>query len=261
MSLTILQNAESIAPGGQVVPFSGSGGTAPYVYSVLAGGAGGTINASTGYYTSPTITGVDTVRVTDSLAATADTTISIRSFLELVCDIIQTEMSLSSDQVYLWDQKFDIPKDSRLYVAVGILSCKPFSNTNQVVDGVSIQSTNFSSMVSIDIMSRGASARDRKEEVIMALNSTYAEQQQELNSFRVFPLPVGFVNLSEIDGAAIPYRFNITVAMQYFVTKQTAIDYYDDFSDVVIVSDEIQYLTTEDEDPITTEDGDKITVL
>lgn len=86
----------------------------------------------------------------------------------------------------------------------------------------------------IDIISRGPEARDRKEEIILALNSIYAQSQQEGNSFYIGKLPPSarFVNLSNIDGAAIPYRFRISVNLQYAFVKSKAIDYFDTFSTV-----------------------------
>jgi len=53
--------------------FSAILGTPAYTYSVIAGTGGtGTVVAGTGVYTAPSTTGTNTVRVTDSLAATAD---------------------------------------------------------------------------------------------------------------------------------------------------------------------------------------------
>jgi hypothetical protein len=83
----------------------------------------------------------------------------------------------------------------------------------------------------LDIISRGPAARDQKELVILALNSTYSQTQQQANSFLIGTLPAGgqFKNLSNIDGAAIPYRFSIDVGMQYFVSKTTAVPYFNTF--------------------------------
>lgn len=237
MSLTVIQNATAVAKGGPTVPFSGAGGTAPYIYSVANGGAGGTINASTGLYTPPDVVGVDVVQVEDASAATSNATILIALPIGLFCDIIQTSMELDPGQVYLWDQKINIPIDGKLYVAVSVLSVKPFGNSNTFdSNNNEVQSANFLATLSLDILSRGTDARDRKEEVILALNSQYSEQQQELNSFRIFPISQGFVNISEVDGAAIPYRFCINVNIQYFVSKTQAVDYYDDFSSASVVS-------------------------
>jgi hypothetical protein len=93
-------------------------------------------------------------------------------------------------------------------------------------------------VLDLDIISRGPDARDRKEEVVMAFNSTYAQQQQEINSFYIGKLPPGakFINLSEIDGAAIPYRYRISTVLQYTVTKTTPIQYYSSFSDSIITN-------------------------
>lgn len=264
MSIFLTPNTNAISRG-MYTYFTAGGGTAPYVYSMANGGIGGTVNPSTGLYTAPSnLSGVDTVEVTDSLSNTAQASIIVGNSLELLCDIIQTEMGLSQGQVYLWDQKFNIPPDERLYVAVSVLSCKPFGNDTKFNgDGTATQSTNFFALVSIDLLSRGPEARDRKEEVVMALNSIYSQSQQEINSFNVGVIPRGFNNLSMIDGAAIPYRFHIQVGMQYMVRKTKAVPYYDTFSPVAVTVEPNVYpavddLTTEDGDHIITEDGDQI---
>lgn len=234
MSLILTSSVTAMATGRQT-SFLASGGVAPYVYSIAPGGAGGTINPSTGLYTAPlSTTGKDNIIVTDATLATATKSILSCTPLELFCDILQTEMGLAQGRVYLWDQKIDQPKDNGLYIAVGVLSCKPFGN-NTPIDGSgaglnAVQSVNMFATLSVDIISRGPEARDRKEEVIMALNSIYSQSQQEANSFYIAKISSGFNNLSNIDGAAIPYRFNISVNMQYFVTKTKAVPYFDDFA-------------------------------
>ena len=134
MSLSLLQAYSAMALN-CTMPFAGAGGTPPYTYSVQAGGVGGTIDASSGVYTSPnsvsTAAGTpltDTVIVTDSTANTASGTILCGNILNLVVDIIQQGMGFSQDQVYVYNQKYLIPTDSRVYVAVGMLNSKPFSN-------------------------------------------------------------------------------------------------------------------------------------
>jgi hypothetical protein len=219
-------------------PFGAGGGTEPYAYSVLPGGAGGTINASSGVYTSPTELGIDRVKVTDALGATAIAPVVVGTPLELVCDIIQVEMGLAAGRVYIWDQKINMPTDDGLFVVVGVVSCKPFGNKLEMNSaGLAVQSVNMQAMLDINVISRGPSARIRKEEILFALNSFYAESQQELNSFRVFPITTSFVNLSQQDGAAIPYRFALSVMIQYFVKKQQTTPYFDDFSAVEVTAE------------------------
>lgn len=161
--------------------------------------------------------------------------------IEWVCDILKREMSLLNGQVYLWDQKINIPPDNAIYIAVGVQSCKPFSNTfDHTSNGDGLlesQSTNFMATLSIDILSQGPDARDRKEEVILALRSHYARQVQESYGFYIAGLSSSFVNLSSIEGTAIPYRFNIAVNIQYKVVKEKQISYYDTYSKSVVTED------------------------
>lgn len=232
-ALQIVANSFFVMPN-TPVPFGASGGTPPYAFNIFQGGAGGSINPSTGLYQAPPNFGIDNVQVTDSLGATSTVKIQIDSAIQLVCDVIQNQLNLQQGQVYLYNQKINIPTDSRLYVAVGIISCKPFSNTNKY-DGSgsnsnAVQSTNFQALLSIDILSRGLDALNRKEEIIMALMSNYAESQQEINGFYIGKISSGFVNLSDIDGAAIPYRFNISVNIQYQITKTVGVAYFDTFT-------------------------------
>jgi hypothetical protein len=90
-----------------------------------------------------------------------------------------------------------------------------------------MQSVNMSSILQVDIISRDSSARVRKEDVLLALQSDYSEQQQNANGFFIGKLPAGaqFTNLSSQDGAAIPYRFVISVMIQYVHTATQAANY------------------------------------
>jgi alpha-tubulin suppressor-like RCC1 family protein len=62
-------------------PFSGVGGIPPYSFSLVSGS--GSIDASTGLYTAPALSGTDTVRVTDSLGFTADAVITVNPALQI----------------------------------------------------------------------------------------------------------------------------------------------------------------------------------
>lgn len=248
MTLALTQSLSAVAAN-ITSSFLGVGGTPAYTYSVIPGGAGGTINASTGVYTAPIVASsdpkfaYDTIRVTDSLAATATAQILVGTPLILFCDILRHEMGLAADQVYLWDQKIFELTDSRPFIAVSVPICKPFGNISSFTSEVSglnqNQAVNMMAQVDIDIISRGPAARDRKEEIILALNSVYAEQQMEANSFYIGRISKHFINLSYVDGAAIPYRYKISCQMQYLFNKVQAAQYFDTFSEVEIVEDTI----------------------
>jgi hypothetical protein len=129
------------------------------------------------------------------------------------------------------------PTDTNLYVAVSVPSCKPFGNSNRSLSsGGGLQSDQFVSMLAvtdIDIISKGPAARDRKEEIILAFNSNYAQQQQDANSFYIGKISTGFLNLSDIDGAAIPYRYRISVNMQYAFQKASPVSRFDTFTKTI----------------------------
>ncbi len=246
MSITVVSGTNALAAGLSTY-FLGTGGVGPYSYALQPLGAGGTINASTGKYSAPATVPIDPAKlydvvvVTDSTSATATSSILIGTPLLLFCDILKHELNIADDHIYLWDQKIFQPVDSNLYIAVGILNSKPFGNSN-FFDGATnsqIQSVNMLDTLSVDVMSRGPAARDRKGEVIMALNSQYAESQMEINCFGIGKLPAGgyFTNISNVDGAAIPYRFNISVNLQYFVKKVQSSQYYDEFLPAQIIVD------------------------
>lgn len=251
MSLSLAQTYTAVGVN-ITSSFQAQGGVNPYVYSVVAGGAGGTIDSSTGVYTAPASINTnpardyDTILVTDALSTTASARILVANPLELVCDIIQNQMGLDSNHVYLWDQKINQPVDGGLYVAVSVATCKPFGN-NISYNGddfglISNQSINMMALVDIDIISRGPAARDQKEFVMMALNSVYAEQQQEANAFYISRISSNFLNLSPIDGAAIPYRFKISLAIQYTVTRSQSVDYFDIFAIPTVIVDGSPFL-------------------
>lgn len=242
MSLSISQSVTAIGPN-LITGFLGISGVPPYTYAVLGGGAGGTIDG-TGSYTSPAIVpedpslSFDTIQVTDSVAAVATTRILVGNVLQLFCDIIANQMGLAVGRVYLWDQKIFQPADEKIYIAVSVVKTRPFGNTLELVPGsglTAMQYCNMQATLGIDIMSRGPFARDRKEEVIMALQSIYAQQQMEQNSFSIARLPILFTNLSLVDGAAIPYRFHIDVNIQYTVPKAVSVPYFDNFSRQVTI--------------------------
>lgn len=219
--------------------FQATGGVEPYVYSVKSGGVMGTINPSTGQYTAPpTNLGNDTIVATDDNGDTAELEIMVASPLGLFCEIIQNQLQLSDGQVVIWDQKWDVPNDEKMYVVVSILSERIFGAGNKFdADGNSVISANCNATLNINIQSRSLQALRRREEIPLALVSNYAESQQEANSFKIGKVPGSFVNLSQVDGPAIPYTFNISVNLQYFVKKTTAVPYFDQFQDPTVLTD------------------------
>lgn len=244
----ILTGTKTAVGIGLTASFLATGGTAPYVYSVRPGGAGGTIDDESGLYTAPSLLSDDPKKLFDTIVAEDDNgtkataQILVGDALLLFCEILQRELGLEQGRVFLWDQKIFQPTDQGLYIAVSVATGHPFANNIQAgTDGWnnSVQTLNMMATLDLDIISRGVGALRRKEEVIMALDSIYSQSQQEGNSFYIGKLPptAKFVNLSVIDGAAIPYRFRISVNIQYSVSKTKPVEYFGTFEDVEVITD------------------------
>lgn len=245
MTLSLTQNYSAVVPAANFVQFVATGGSTPYTYAVLPGGAGGLINPTTGAYSAPpSMTAYpatrlyDTIQVTDSLLATATASILVATPIFLVLDILQTQLGIDSSHIFLWDQKTFQPVDSSLYIILSVVNCKPFGNNIYPLSNGSNaqQYVSMYAKIDLDIISRGPAARDQKEFVVLALNSIYSQQQQEANGFYISKIPTPFIDLSNIDGAAIPYRFKISYAIQYVQSLTRSVPYYDQFPTEQIVT-------------------------
>lgn len=239
--MTLITLNAALAPSNTTY-IKATGGTGTITYSIVSGG--GIINAATGLYTAPNAPAKVILKAVDSAIPTpneATVTIEVMGALKLFADVLRRGLNLSTDQVYLYNQQFKIPPDDRIYIAIKYPDAKPFSNI-QKYDGSGsglnlIQETNFRANVMVDIMSKSTEAFDRKEEVLFAMTNDYAKRQQQKNGFSIARIPSTFVALNELEGAAIPYRFNITVGLQYAVRKVAAAEYYDEFRDVTVQTD------------------------
>lgn len=235
--MNVIQTLTALGPS---VPasFLGVGGDEPYYYEVLPGGAGGSINSSTGMYTGPAMApsnaaqAYDTIRVTDYAGETAEARVLVGDPLLLFCEILCRSMEIPLSRVRLWDQKIFQPTDEELYIAVSNPHCKPFSNIiRPSANGEGTEAfVNTCDTLDVDLISRGPSARTRKMEAVLALNSSYSNSQQQCNSFSIAKVPPRLLNLSQLDGAAIPYRYKITTSIQYAFQVNKAVDYFDDFN-------------------------------
>lgn len=158
-----------------------------------------------------------------------------KAILLHVCNIIQQGMALENGQVMLYNQKKNIPPTTNLWVTVEYLGGKPFSSVRKFDElGISQQSVTIGAVFTIDIQSRDDSALERKEDVIMALGSQYAQSMQEKYGFKIGRLPSDLQNISGAEGAALPFHFTMSIQVQYKIDKQVPVDYYDQFTDSLI---------------------------
>jgi len=238
--MNIIQTLTAISPG-LTSSFLGVSGVEPYTYSVKPGGAGGSID-SNGVYTAPDspTDSFDIIEVTDSdlVPVVAEASINILTPHQLVLDIVKKELGLADDQLFLWNQKVNVPNDKRLYIDLAVVSTKILGNTKSYsTDGIKqIQSTNIYDMITLGITSKDVDALERRIEVLQALKSDYAQSQQEANSFSISNVSSSFVNLSRQEGNALLYAFGLSLTLSYFKKKITNINYYDTFQNTEVTT-------------------------
>lgn len=225
---------------GNTTQLSPTNGVPPYAWNIMeqAGSSGGSID-SNGLYTAGVKQGVDLIQLSDANGAVDYLKMTVAHPLVLFCDILRTYLGLAPDQVYLYNQLYKVPPDQRLYIAVGVGMAKPISS-RRVQSGpddefLDTQSVTLRQQLSLHILSLSTEALYRVPEVVLALDSNYARQQQAANGFYCAKLPGEIQNVSEIDGAQIPYHFYMSVNLQYAFEKQNSVPFFEEFEDPSII--------------------------
>lgn len=246
MPFSIAQNTYAVRPSVNAF-FLGLGGVEPYAYSVLPGGAGGSIDPSSGRYTAPAVSSsdpelfFDTIRVDDYDGSSLTARILVGDPLQLVMEMVQRLMGLANGRVYLYNQKVLQPTDSDLYIAVRVENSNTFGNVNRAVEsgsGIdSSQSVNMIDTISFDLISKSTAALKRRSEFIRVFNSNYCLAQQNLNGFLIGRDPSRpFLMIPDLDGSAIPYRFRVSYWLQYAENNAAAAAFYDTVNDPSIIT-------------------------
>ena len=157
---------------------------------------------------------------------------SFREPIKVLADVIQEEMSLADGQIMLAYEKWEIPKNPGMYVALNYVSSKPIGQRNYFDPTTSIeeQSSTVHHVIQIDVMSFDSSARMRKEEIFMALTSMFSQQAQEENNLQIAMIPSDFVNTSSLEETKIMNRFTMTIAVTSTSRKVKKADYFDQFA-------------------------------
>lgn len=160
---------------------------------------------------------------------------------QIIVDIINEEMQMPTGAVWIRDENRKFDNSGNLNIIVGVIGIQPFGARSYMVPNndtdpptqQELQQVVTQEMIQIDILSRNNDALFRRAEIVMALNSFYSLQQQEANSFKIFRIPVGFLNTSDAEGGSQLHRFSITINCHVWYRKLKNLptyDYYDDFT-------------------------------
>lgn len=154
-----------------------------------------------------------------------------REAIKVIADVLSNQMAIPIGQIMLDYERYTIPINNGLYIALAYLGGKPIANNNYF-DGntlIETQSVVMLYQIQIDIMSFDSSARTRKEEVYQSLRSIYAEQAMEANGMQIARIPMGFVDTASLEETKMLNRFTITIQVTALLKKTQSPSYYDTF--------------------------------
>lgn len=158
--------------------------------------------------------------------------------IKQICKILQNSLNLADSQIWIYNQKRDIPNDFGIYFVVSYTGQKIIGNTRREIPTpnglVEYQSVHNLANFAVDLFSRGSGIRDMRDKAIMALNSTYSQQIQEAHGFQIARNSFSVTNTSEIEGVAELNRYTIAFNVTYMSETSKSIDYYDTFTKEVI---------------------------
>lgn len=160
-----------------------------------------------------------------------------REPIKIVGDIIKEIMGLSDQQIFIYNQDFKLPQTSGLFVVIQYNTSQIYSSTNEFeptdVGANEILVTQTREDYTINVMSKDDTARTRKEEVILSLNSNYSRNQQELYQFKIGRVTGNFTNVSELEGAGFYNRFALPISLLAHYSKTVSTPYYDIFTNSI----------------------------
>lgn len=158
--------------------------------------------------------------------------------IKLICDILQKQLDLSKDQIWIYNQKRDIPNDFNMYIVVDYQGQRIIGSVRREKPTetglVEYQSLHSLAVIRLDLFSRGNAARVNKDLVIMALNSTYSQQVQEANGFSIARNSFQVTNTSMAEGTAELNRYSISFNVTYMSETTKSIAFFDTFRKQVI---------------------------
>jgi hypothetical protein len=157
---------------------------------------------------------------------------------QIICDIIQHELDLEPGQVMVYNQRFPIPTSVGVFITVGMIGIKPYSNTSrQVGDLLGMneeQSVAMAELLSVNVMSANTSTLDLYPFVLMAFASNYSQQQQDNYQIRIAVIPTAATDTSFLEETSQMTRQTVTLQVLRSYSKIKAISYYDDFTDEIL---------------------------
>lgn len=142
--------------------------------------------------------------------------------MDLLRLIIINQLGLDPSRVNVYDEKWKIPNDESLEIVLEYRSGKCIANRNNFISTGStpteVQDLNMLEQITVGVFSKNREATQRKEEVLMAILSSFAQGLQEQYAFKIARVgPI--TDLSALEGTAMLKRYDIDLAVYAWYTK------------------------------------------
>lgn len=165
----------------------------------------------------------------------------MNSTLDVIKQIIDEQMNMPVGRVFAYNSNVNLPQDSELFIPLYYAGRSPIANNSKMVttaQGVEEhQSINMVEDVIIALISKDTSARDRVQEVFLALNSYFSRNLQAKNKLHISWIGEAY-DKSFLEATAMLNRFDIRIRVFRSYEKINSIDYYDKFSFETWVEDQ-----------------------
>lgn len=152
--------------------------------------------------------------------------------LDILKDIIDTQMQMPVNRVWAYNPDVDLPKDNNLFIILFLKEQTPYANNSKYVatsTGMNEkQSINIKQEITISLVSKNTQARDRAPEVFIALNSFYSQHLQAKNKLHISILGDAY-DASFLEETSMLNRWDIRIRVLKAYDKINSIDYYDKF--------------------------------
>ena len=164
------------------------------------------------------------------------------STLVLLAGLLQQQLGLANNRVYLYNQKWNIPPDDGLFIVVNFTGEKVFSSTYQTVNNPvtgnldETKTTNVRETYTVNLFSRNAEAVQRKHEITFAVHSTAAQQLAEKYSLQFAPVPTFVTDTSSLEASAELNRTSITLQILRAYSQTNTCQFYDTFSEAALIT-------------------------
>lgn len=162
----------------------------------------------------------------------------IRPTVSIVREIIKDQLSLTEDQIWIYNQRVKIPDTKGLFIAVSRVGSKIYANNSSYIGNtnalVEDQFVSNLETISIDALSQDTSALEYYPDILMAIRSTKAQQEAEKYGMRFDSIPFSTADLSTQEGTSMVYRINISFPVYRTYYTSRSIDYFDSFSNNII---------------------------